>query len=55
MKNEDPWNRLEEMPPRDREKFTKGEIAFWAIFFLGVIAGIIIGAIKIVSMWLELP
>lgn len=64
---QDPWDKLhdadrdtharryEEMPPQERIKFTKGEIAFWTLFFLCVVGGICVGAIEIISMWLALP
>lgn len=58
MKTEDPWDRIHDAdrdPQPERDKFTKGEIACCAVFVVGVVGGIIIGAIKALSLWLELP
>lgn len=62
MNTEDPWDKIternriryEEKPP-ELVKFTKGEIAFWVVFFIAILSGITAGAIKAISMWLELP
>ena len=34
---------------------TRGEMAFYGCFFVAIVGGIILLAVKIVSAWLELP
>jgi len=65
MNEQDPWDRIHDadrdihLPetPQSHEppKFTKGEIAAYAILGLGVLAGIVILAVQILSAWLDIP
>lgn len=61
---QDPWDKLHdadrdvhlpETPQSHDSMFTKGEIAFWGCFCVAVLGGICVGAIKILSAWLDIP
>jgi hypothetical protein len=56
--DQDPWDRIHDCDRdeyKPEQKFSKGEVAFWTLFVLGLIAGICAGAIKILNAWLQLP
>lgn len=64
--NDDPWNNLPDhdekfirLPETQRvnetPRYTTGEVIFGWVFVIAIIGGIIIGAVKLISLWLELP